>query len=82
MAPAIRESWLRDGPGNNPHLRGKEAFVEVTWEIVEELLAKEITRVRQKHGSNTIFAGSYGWASAGRFHHAQSQLKQVFYVPQ
>jgi len=82
LAPAIRESWLRDGPGSNPHLRGKEAFVEVTWEIVEELLTKEITRVRQKHGSNAIFAGSYGWASAGRFHHAQSQLKQVFYVPQ
>ena len=75
-APAVRESWLRDGPGSNPHLRGKEAFVEVSWEAVEELVANEITRVRADHGSNAIYAGSYGWASAGRFHHAQSQLKR------
>jgi biotin/methionine sulfoxide reductase len=25
------------------------------------------------HGNEAIFGGSYGWASAGRFHHAQSQ---------
>ncbi len=75
-APMVRESWLKNGPGSNTHLRGKEAFVEVTWERVEELVATEITRVRQNHGSNAIYAGSYGWASAGRFHHAQSQLKR------
>jgi len=32
--------------------------------------------VRTQHGNDSIFAGSYGWASAGRFHHAQSQLKR------
>ncbi len=26
------------------------------------------------HGNEAIFGGSYGWASAGRFHHSQSQL--------
>jgi len=26
------------------------------------------------HGPDGVFGGSYGWASAGRFHHAQSQL--------
>ena len=26
------------------------------------------------HGNEAIYGGSYGWASAGRFHHAQSQL--------
>ena len=31
-------------------------------------------RVRDQHGNEAIFGGSYGWASAGRFHHAQSQL--------
>jgi biotin/methionine sulfoxide reductase len=29
-----------------------------------------------EHGNESIFTGSYGWASAGRFHHAQSQLKR------
>ena len=33
-------------------------------------------RVIDTHGNDGIFAGSYGWASAGRFHHAQSQLKR------
>ena len=27
-----------------------------------------------EHGNESIFAGSYGWASAGRFHNAQTQL--------
>jgi biotin/methionine sulfoxide reductase len=26
------------------------------------------------HGAQAIFGGSYGWSSAGRFHHAQSQV--------
>ncbi|GAA0928258.1 hypothetical protein GCM10009558_041010 [Virgisporangium aurantiacum] len=39
-----------------------------------DLLAAELRRVRAEHGNEAIFGGSYGWASAGRFHHAQSQL--------
>lgn len=74
--PVVRESWLRDGPGSRPDLRGKEAFVEVPWEVAERLIAQELTRVREKHGANAVYAGSYGWASAGRFHHAQSQMKR------
>ncbi len=31
-------------------------------------------RVRGAYGNGAIFGGSYGWASAGRFHHAQSQV--------
>ena len=37
-------------------------------------MAEEINRVKDKYGNASIFGGSYGWASAGRFHHAQSQL--------
>ena len=39
-----------------------------------DLVAAELSRVRAEHGNDAIFAGSYGWASAGRFHHALSQL--------
>ena len=28
----------------------------------------------REHDNTSIYGGSYGWASAGRFHHAQSQL--------
>ena len=38
------------------------------------LLAGELRRVHEAHGPEAIFGGSYGWSSAGRFHHAQSQI--------
>ena len=37
-------------------------------------MAGELGRVRDDYGNQAIFAGCYGWASAGRFHHAQSQI--------
>ena len=73
-APMIRKSWLESGPGGNTHLRGREAFVEVSWEKAERLVGAELDRVRKNFGNQAIFGGSYGWSSAGRFHHAQGQL--------
>jgi biotin/methionine sulfoxide reductase len=72
--PAIRKSWLEGGPGSNPHLRGREPFVEVEWDVALDLLAGEFRRICETFGNEAIFGGSYGWASAGRFHHAQSQV--------
>lgn len=72
--PAVRKSWLEQGPGAKPELRGHEPFVEVSWDQALDLAAAEIDRVRKQHGNGAIFGGSYGWASAGRFHHAQSQV--------
>ena len=72
--PMVRESWLKEGPNTNNHLRGVEPFISVSWEEAERLVAKELTRVTNDFGNESIFAGSYGWSSAGRFHHAQSQL--------
>ena len=66
--PAVRLSWLTNGPGSNNNLRGSDPFVEVSWEKVFELVAVELERVRDKHGNNSIFAGSYGWGSSGRVH--------------
>ncbi|MGZ0216855.1 MAG: molybdopterin-dependent oxidoreductase, partial [Acidimicrobiales bacterium] len=66
--PAVRLSWLTNGPGSNNNLRGSDPFVEVSWEKVFELVAAELERVRDKHGNNSIFAGSYGWGSSGRVH--------------
>lgn len=73
---AVRRSWLEEGPGAQPHLRGREPFVEMELDRALDLLAGELLRVRDTHGPQAIFAGSYGWASPGRFHHAQSQLKR------
>ena len=38
------------------------------------LAAGELRRVYDEHGPRGVFGGSYGWASAGRFHHAPGQL--------
>jgi biotin/methionine sulfoxide reductase len=71
--PAVRRGWLEDGPGPDER-RGRDEFVEVPWDEVLDRVAAELGRVRDEHGNQAIFGGSYGWASAGRFHHAQSQL--------
>lgn len=74
LRPAIRKSWLDGDPKVTP--RGRDVFVEVPWDRALDLIADEIRQVRKEHGNESIFAGSYGWSSAGRFHHAQSQLKR------
>ena len=73
-APMIRKSWLESGPGSRNQLRGVDPFIEVSWEKAESLVAAELNRVREAYGNRAIFGGSYGWSSAGRFHHAQGQL--------
>ncbi|MBL6456354.1 molybdopterin guanine dinucleotide-containing S/N-oxide reductase [Belnapia sp. T6] len=71
--PMIRRGWLERGPGPDPR-RGRDEFVPVSWDRALELLAGELRRVQGEHGPGAIFGGSYGWSSAGRFHHAQSQV--------
>jgi biotin/methionine sulfoxide reductase len=71
--PMVRQGWLERGPGATDR-RGSEPFVPVSWERALDLVADELRRVRDRHGNQAIYGGSYGWASAGRFHHAQSQI--------
>jgi len=75
--PAVRAGWLERGPGSGEG-RGREPFVEVGWDEALDLVAGELRRVRKRYGNAAVFAGSYGWASAGRFHHAQSQLRRFY----
>jgi len=71
--PMIRRGWLDRGPGADER-RGCDEFVAVSWDEAFERLAGELRRVYDRHGSRAVFGGSYGWASAGRFHDAQHQL--------
>lgn len=72
--PAFRKSWLEKGPGAASDKRGQEPFVELPWDEALDLVAAELKRVKDQHTNRAIFGGSYGWSSAGRFHHAQSQV--------
>lgn len=71
--PMVRKGWLARGPGPDER-RGDDEFVAMEWDEVLDLLAAELRRVKDAHGEGAIFGGSYGWSSAGRFHHAQSQV--------
>src|SRR5919106_1160875 len=72
--PMVRAGWLERRHESDTAHRGAEPFVAVAWDEALDLAAGEIERVRKEHGNQAIYAGSYGWASAGRFHHAQSQI--------
>lgn len=72
--PSVRRGWLDQRAGGRRELRGADEFVEVSWAEATELVAGELGRVRRDHGNAAILGGSYGWSSAGRFHHAKTQL--------
>lgn len=74
MRPAVRRSWVEKGPCAVPEKRAAEAFVEVGWEEALDLAAAATRQLIAAHGNEAVFGGSYGWSSAGRFHHAQSQV--------
>ena len=76
LRPSIRKGWLENKRGVDTDKRGQEPFVEVPWDEALDMVAGELKRVREEHGNEAIFGGSYGWSSAGRFHHAQSQVKR------
>ncbi|WP_372573788.1 molybdopterin-dependent oxidoreductase [Ruegeria jejuensis] len=73
LQPAIRKGWLDGDAGRN---RCDDAYMQMPWDEVLDIAAGEIARVSKDHGNQAIFGGSYGWASAGRFHHSQSQLRR------
>jgi len=80
LRPAVRAGWLKHGPGQRTAERGREPFVEVPWDEAFTLVARELRRVIDSYGNAAIYGGSYGWASAGRFHHAQSQLRRFMHL--
>jgi biotin/methionine sulfoxide reductase len=71
--PMIRRGWLERGPGADRR-RGRDEFVPVDWPRALDLVAAELRRVYAAYGPGAVFGGSYGWASAGRFHDAPRQV--------
>ena len=72
--PYVRKGYL-DQPGRSDGTqRGIDPFVAVSWDEALDLAAEALRTTIADHGNEAVFGGSYGWASAGRFHHAQSQV--------
>ena len=75
--PMVRAGYHNAGPDSDTAGRGAEPFVPVSWERALELVAGEIGRVKREHGSEAIFAGSYGWASSGKIHHPRTLIRRL-----
>jgi len=75
-SPVVRRGWRdrRDRQG-----RGADDFVEVSWDEALRLVSSELARVRTTHGPASVFGGSYGWSSAGRYHHARTQVRRFLF---
>ncbi|MEN9316894.1 MAG: biotin sulfoxide reductase, partial [Pseudomonadota bacterium] len=83
LRPMARPGWLAAARAGRPTTareragRGTEPFVPLDWDEAIALVAAEIRRVVDTHGNRSVFAGSYGWTSAGRFHHASTLLRRT-----
>lgn len=73
--PYVREGYLRRR-GASRAGRGSESFVPVGWDCALDLVCEALLDTRERLGNESIYGGSYGWASAGRLHHAPSVLKR------
>ncbi len=78
--PMVRRAWLEQGPGADPDGRGTGDFVRVSWEKALDLVAGELTRVRNQYGSTGVFGGSYGWKSIGKFHNCRTLLRRMLKI--
>lgn len=68
--PMVRKSYLEGWKTGDtrPELRGKEPFVQVSWDVALGLTAKAILDTIEKHGNEGCFSSSYGgWSHAGIF---------------
>ena len=74
--PMVRRGYLDNGVNSDGTDRGREPFVPVDWNTALDLAADALKNAIESGGNESIYGGSYGWASAGRFHHAQGQLKR------
>ena len=72
--PMVRAGYLEHRVASDRAKRGAEPFVPVSWDEALALVAAELARIKADHGNEAIYAGSYGWGSAGRLHNACNLL--------
>ena len=70
----VRSGYLKNKWDSDGGQRGREEFVAVSWDVALNLAAEALSHTKNQFGNRAIYGGSYGWASAGRFHHALSQI--------
>ena len=74
--PMVRRDYLKKREKSDRSIRGTDDYVPLSWDEATHLIAGETRRIRDLHGDASVFGGSYGWSSAGRFHHARTQVRR------
>jgi len=69
--PHVRRSWYETRARTG---RGQDDYLPLEWDEAIRLVAETLQDTHSRLGPGGVYGGSYGWASAGRFHHAQSQI--------
>ncbi|PYG27858.1 molybdopterin-dependent oxidoreductase [Pelagimonas varians] len=75
--PMVRKGFLENGKDSDRTRRGQDEYVRVTWDEAYDLVASELTRVKEEHGNSSIFGGSYGWKTPGLMHHSFNNLYRL-----
>lgn len=74
--PCVREGFLKNGRGPSTK-RGKESFVEVSWEEAFSLVGKELEHVYREYGPSAVFGRSYGWKSTGLVNSSAQLIRRL-----
>lgn len=78
--PMVRKGFLANPGKSDTSLRGRDEWVRVSWDEALDLVHHQLHRVRETHGANGIFAGSYGWYSSGALHAARTLLHRYMNI--
>ena len=78
--PAVRKGYLEKGYKSDKSKRGKDEWVEVSWDEAYKIVADELKRVYKEYGGSSIYGGSYGWYSVGSVNNPQTLLGRMLNV--
>jgi anaerobic selenocysteine-containing dehydrogenase len=75
LYPLKRVDWDPDGD-RNPANRGKSKYVRISWDEAAKIIARELTRIKEKYGPEAVLAQADGHGEGKGIHAAHgSALK-------
>ncbi|MGG7048561.1 MULTISPECIES: molybdopterin-dependent oxidoreductase, partial [unclassified Campylobacter] len=75
--PYVRKSFLADPANPKPELRGKEEFVQVSWDVALDLTAHSLKQAYEKHGASAVYGESYFWGANGRVSNGRRCVRRM-----
>lgn len=63
--PLKRKHWHPGGRDTNGQLRGRDEWERISWDEALDMVAAEVTRIKESYGSKSILATNYEMRPAG-----------------